>query len=304
MKLLWIRLLGLLILLGGVVGIIHADSPLSSYTADGVYQSYEGGIMLWDSSNETIWVIYDDGYYVYFPYSTYINLPDNSLTALDGLVTPIRGFGRVWYNYPEVRERVGYAIGTELAHVMTWEDYGGYGRVNIPSGDHILLRSWGLWQYDRSAPSPSPSPIPTEISQVDCNAPTQFYTACPDMPYVAYQPFENGFMLYYHGTGEIRVFYNDGTTSRYSSYMYGSLEENPIRTSPPAGYFSPILGLGKVWGNYSYVREKLGWAIAPEAGWYIPQTTDRNKITYIITIPDGRTIQLNVFREPSWRVID
>ena len=36
--------------------------------------------------------------------------------------------------------------------------------------------------------------------------------------------------------------------------------------TPPDGLYVPKRGFGLAWRNYSYTRELLGWALAPEFG--------------------------------------
>ena len=35
---------------------------------------------------------------------------------------------------------------------------------------------------------------------------------------------------------------------------------------PPPGYYQPVRGFGLVWREQPNVRDRLGWALAPEAG--------------------------------------
>jgi hypothetical protein len=68
----------------------------------------------------------------------------------------------------------------------------------------------------------------------------------------------------YGSYGTIMVMFNDGTFQRFqNTYVEG--EGEPTMT-PPAGLYAPKRGLGKVWreGTGARVRERLGWAFAPE----------------------------------------
>jgi hypothetical protein len=88
----------------------------------------------------------------------------------------------------------------------------------------------------------------------------------------AYQPFEHGSMLYVERTTFtveriIYVFFDDGTFQPFEDTWR---EGQPVNGSmtPPAGRYEPIRGFGKVWreGTGARVRERLGWATAPEKG--------------------------------------
>jgi hypothetical protein len=88
----------------------------------------------------------------------------------------------------------------------------------------------------------------------------------------AYQPFENGAMLWISRTTYtqerlIYVLFNDGTFQQFDDTWR---DGDPINggLTPPAGRYEPVRGFGKVWreGTGARVRERLGWATAPEAG--------------------------------------
>ncbi|MDQ3705269.1 MAG: hypothetical protein M3437_08625 [Chloroflexota bacterium] len=88
----------------------------------------------------------------------------------------------------------------------------------------------------------------------------------------AFQPFERGSMLYIERTTYtveriIYVFFEDGTFQPFEDTWR---EGQPVSggQTPPQGRFEPIRGFGKVWreGTGARVRERLGWATAPEKG--------------------------------------
>jgi hypothetical protein len=118
---------------------------------------------------------------------------------------PIRGFGKVWADYPEVRAWLG----------CTYED------------ERALT--------------------------------------------VAQQSFQHGEMIdiignydYYGSFKQIFVLFDDGTTQAFAdNYIDGSPEPN---IQAPPGLYTPVRGFGKVWreGTGARVRERLGWATAPE----------------------------------------
>jgi hypothetical protein len=89
---------------------------------------------------------------------------------------------------------------------------------------------------------------------------------------VAQQNFEHGQMIDiignygYYGSGfkTIYVLFDDGTTQSFpDNFVDGSPEPN---IASPTGLFTPVRGFGKVWreGTGARVRERLGWATAPE----------------------------------------
>jgi hypothetical protein len=90
---------------------------------------------------------------------------------------------------------------------------------------------------------------------------------------VAHQYFQHGEMLdvidsygygYYGAYKTIYVLFDDNTVQRFQdTYVDGDPEPQVL---PPAGLYAPIRGFGKVWreGTGARVRERLGWATAPE----------------------------------------
>ncbi|MDI3339927.1 MAG: hypothetical protein QJR03_05275 [Sphaerobacter sp.] len=86
----------------------------------------------------------------------------------------------------------------------------------------------------------------------------------------AYQRFERGTMIWvdvadvYNPARSVLVLYDDGTFARYQdTWDEGQAVDDPTHT-PPAGRYQPVRGFGKVWRDVPGVRERLGWAVAPE----------------------------------------
>jgi hypothetical protein len=78
--------------------------------------------MLWIEKHDRIIVLYDD----YLSTPKYANFQDEwdegepdrdpTIQPPEGLHQPIRGFGLVWRTYPEVRDRLGWAIAGEVGY--------------------------------------------------------------------------------------------------------------------------------------------------------------------------------------------
>jgi hypothetical protein len=88
----------------------------------------------------------------------------------------------------------------------------------------------------------------------------------------AFEPFEHGSMLWISRTTYtqeriIYVFFDDGTFQQFDDTW---AEGQPVNHGlvPPSGRYEPVRGFGKVWyeGTGARVRERLGWATAPEKG--------------------------------------
>jgi hypothetical protein len=119
---------------------------------------------------------------------------------------PVRGFGTVWANHPEVQTKLGCTF--EQERIVT----------------------------------------------------------------VAQQNFQHGQMIDvignygYYGSSykTIYVLFDDGTLQSFpDNFVDGTTEPN---IQAPAGLYTPVRGFGKVWreGTGARVRERLGWATAPE----------------------------------------
>ena len=89
------------------------------------------------------------------------------------------------------------------------------------------------------------------------------------------QPFEHGLMVWFQGPGPTYILIEDGS-------LFKPYEEavDPADTPfpgpdpgivPPEGLYQPELGFAKFWRGvvpgYDWVRERLGWALAPETGY-------------------------------------
>lgn len=98
-----------------------AAPPASSAAAE---QPFEGGVLIWLELTGSIIVLHDDGRWQRFDDTWTEEQPesDPSLVPPDGRFQPIRGFGKVWRERPEVRDALGWALGVELGFESTLQD--------------------------------------------------------------------------------------------------------------------------------------------------------------------------------------
>ncbi len=87
----------------------------------------------------------------------------------------------------------------------------------------------------------------------------------------AYQRFEGGQMIWFGPEDRIYVLYDDGQIPKVDvvsdPWAEGMPESDPDIV-PPDGLYQPVRGFGAVWrgeGGTWGVRERLGWALAPES---------------------------------------
>ena len=123
-------------------------------------QSFENGRMIWleeiqgDSfvQQRLILVFYGGGSYAQYEDTWTEDQPesDPALVPPGGLLQPIRGFGKLWRENPDVRDQLGWAIAPEQGFESTWQQQF---RESIPSvafvrtldGQIIQIDGWG-WE--------------------------------------------------------------------------------------------------------------------------------------------------------------
>ncbi len=91
-----------------------SDEPILSAAAE---QPFENGVMIWLEAVDSVYVLYDDQNWQRFD-DTWAEgqlESDPAITPPDQRFQPIRGFGKVWREHLDVRERLGWALGPELA---------------------------------------------------------------------------------------------------------------------------------------------------------------------------------------------
>jgi len=142
-------------------------------------------------------------------------------------------------------------------------------------------------------------------------------TYCPAGPIgsrqAAYQPFERGFMVWLNNT--VLVFFPNGTSVYFMDTWGG--EEIIVEEDPPAGLHQPVRGFGKVWTEHDFIREALGWAVAPEAGYTanfqqsVPFTTGSSpqQLHWVFSLPDARLIYITDYTSgtqgsSSWHFVE
>lgn len=123
------------------------------------------------------------------------------------------------------------------------------------------------------------------ILSVYCNEDAWFFSGSPitcpasepKQTAAAYQHFEHGIMIWledsqlWNFSGAIFVLYDD-SNHYYEAYPDIALPDPNAPTpnidyDPPEGSFVPESGFGLLWREYSWIRQRLGWATAPEVGY-------------------------------------
>ena len=84
--------------------------------------------------------------------------------------------------------------------------------------------------------------------------------------WAAEESFQGGYMFWRADTAYIYVVKNDGTWQAYPDTWTSAEAEWDTTIVPPAGYYQPKRGFGKVWRVQPGVRTSLGWATTEERG--------------------------------------
>jgi hypothetical protein len=102
-------------------GLCPQSEPIVSAAAE---QPFEGGVMIWLQVTDSVIVLTKDQRWRRFEDTWSEEQPesDPSIVPPDGRFQPIRGFGKVWRQHPDVREQLGWAMGVELAFESKYQD--------------------------------------------------------------------------------------------------------------------------------------------------------------------------------------
>lgn len=128
-------------------------------------------------------------------------------------------------------------------------------------------------------------------------------TTCPAGPAIetaaAYQQFEHGLMFWlerglWWEPGEMIYVLYDTPNQTFEAFPEYALPNSDapmpeVEYDPPEGLLVPESGFGLVWRENSWIRQRLGWALAPEAGF---STTAQREFTQ-----DGAYLYLLDFDE-------
>ncbi|MEQ8674050.1 MAG: hypothetical protein RLP44_24585 [Aggregatilineales bacterium] len=294
-------ILPILALMMGVFVLAPAPAQAQTYDVYMAYQTYDNGFMIWRSDTGAIYAFYNNSGLRYVALPSYGNLPDNPVQdpTPPNHIRPIRGFGKVWGNFADVRIALGWATSSEQGFSSNVSIIPATNQTTftLPDGARVLIGN-GSWSFTTGIPQPPPpnatptlfppTPPPPYITPTSPTFPQ------PETVFIAstYQYFERGLMIWWSDGGTVWVFANNGAVYSYAPNSYGILPDNPFYY-PPFGYVRPIMGFGKVWGNYANIRNSLGWATTFEQSY--TATVERvspisGAINIIITEPNGQRL--------------
>jgi hypothetical protein len=102
-----------------IAGAIGCPLSGAASAVSSAYQSFQNGVMIWVASQGTqpqsaIYALYNDGTYQRFNDTWTEGEPQSGgATPPDGLLEPVRGFGKVWRDNPTARNTLGWATAPE-----------------------------------------------------------------------------------------------------------------------------------------------------------------------------------------------
>lgn len=216
------------------------------------------------------------------------------------------------------------ALTVTLVHALSNGMLGGLGRADLPAAGALDLvtdgRARNSQQFMLTAHNAAGASIPTTI-YVHFRCPYAFFFApapeyCPDGPAqtrtVVEQAFEGGRLPWIpnEGGAVIYALFPDGQVYGAADLWSAGQPESDPALTPPAGRFQPVRGFGKFWRETAWVRERLGWALAPEQSYdtlYQEETggIDWKGWNYFVRSADGRVLHLTGhYVTYSWRYLD
>jgi hypothetical protein len=111
---------------------------------------FEHGRIFWIQPRKQLWVMYDNGqgsgeWKVYD--DTYVDsepASDPSIVPPEGKYQPLRGFGKLWREHTEIKDKLGFGITPEFGYVSNYEYHPGgqvdaQGKWAAGPGYHILF---------------------------------------------------------------------------------------------------------------------------------------------------------------------
>lgn len=96
-----------------------AVCPIGAYRSSAAAeQPFERGFMIWVDATDSIYVFDWDGGWQQFEdtFEEDQQEYDPDIVPPAGMFQPVRGFGKVWREHPQVREQLGWALGRELGY--------------------------------------------------------------------------------------------------------------------------------------------------------------------------------------------
>ncbi|HEX5416143.1 MAG TPA: hypothetical protein VFZ25_10785 [Chloroflexota bacterium] len=123
-----------------------APPPAATISVPLAVAPFERGSMIWRGDSKVIYVLYADGTYAVYPDTFGPGDPESiGLIPPTGLLEPIRGFGKLWRNVPEVHDRLGWETVREVGVQGRIGEGNGMVTINAPGFGVFVIQSSGSW---------------------------------------------------------------------------------------------------------------------------------------------------------------
>ena len=126
--------------------------PLAEAAVTGAaFQPFERGLMFWRADRRDIDVLHTDGWWAGYDDTWDESQPvdDPSLTPPEGLLQPVRGFGKVWRtSLRGTQADVGWALEPERGYDMLAQPFGGGEMFVGAEGEVFILYVGGTWEVE------------------------------------------------------------------------------------------------------------------------------------------------------------
>ncbi len=132
-------------------------APPQATQFSGAGQAFERGGMAWiGQSPAQIYVLYTDGTFQRFndTYQSGVDAESGGLTPPEGLIEPVRGFGKVWRESSMVQTGLGWATAPEVSTAATIQEFAQGMMMYLPARGDVLVFTYaqpgvpttGRWQ--------------------------------------------------------------------------------------------------------------------------------------------------------------
>ena len=65
----------------------------------------------------------------------------------------------------------------------------------------------------------------------------------------------------------VKLLRSRGFEGIIAAHGFSGIADNPVKDNPPPGKVKPVNAFGRVWGNFDFIRNALGWAVGAEQGY-------------------------------------
>lgn len=123
------------------IGCPVGQPPVTT-TAASAYQNFERGAMMWLAGPPAaVYVLFADGRFQRYDdtYQVETDPISGGEAPPPGLAEPVRGFGKVWRTYPEVRNGLGWARDAEAGGTATLQVFERGLMLDLPQRGDILV---------------------------------------------------------------------------------------------------------------------------------------------------------------------